>query len=219
MTTSLGSSVDSVPKRPTSAKPASAAQSSGDQLRSSVGGSSVEAPAARDALELVLAGVDEREPAPGDEILDSPRHQDLRRARPRGDPGADRHGEPARLPVDDLAFADVHPGTCLDSEARDLRSDLLCAVDRPRRPYEAREETVTCRVVLCSLPVGERTAHRGVMREHELPPAVISKLCLLSRRVDDVREEHRDEDRRDGRRSLYAPELADDRHLLVGLEA
>jgi hypothetical protein len=40
---------------------------------------------------------------------------------------------------------------------------------------------------------------------------------LLSRRVDDVREEHRDEDRRDGRRSLDAPELADDRHLLVGL--
>jgi hypothetical protein len=48
---------------------------SGSTIRASPGGGgSVQAPAARDAFELVLAGVFEPEPASGDEILDGPRH-------------------------------------------------------------------------------------------------------------------------------------------------
>src|SRR4029450_2242776 len=68
------------------------------------GGRSIELPAARNALELVLARIDEGEAASGDEILDRPRHQDLRPAGPGGDPGADRYSETAGLAVDDLAL-------------------------------------------------------------------------------------------------------------------
>src|SRR4029453_16185579 len=122
-------------------------------------------------------GVFEPEPASGDEILDGPRHQDLRPACPGGDPGADRDREAAWLAVDDLALPYVPPGAGLDSEARDRRRDLLRAVDSARGPDEAREEPVACGVVLGSLPVRESSAHDGVMFEHELPPAPVPALC------------------------------------------
>src|SRR6478672_3896581 len=134
-------------------------------------------------------------------------------------PRGDRDRKAAGLVVDDLAFADVNPGSRGDSEAGHPRGDLVGAVSGASRPDEAREEAVAGGVVLGASPVRERAADRGVMSEHELLPAAVAELRLRSGRVDDVGEEDRGEDRCRDPRLLDSGELAHDRHLRLDLQA
>jgi hypothetical protein len=72
-----------------------------------------EPPKVRDPSELVLASIREREAASGYEVLHGPGDHDLSRAGGTEEPCTDCDRETARLAIDDLAFADVHPGSCL----------------------------------------------------------------------------------------------------------
>ena len=157
----------------------------------------IEPPEIWDPFELPLSSIGEREAASRDEVLDGLRDDDLARAGDAEETRADRDRQAAGLPVDDLALADVHAGSRLDVEAGDTLGNLVGAVDGARRSREAREEAVAGGVVLGAAPVGERIAHQRVMSEQQLPPAAVPELRLLSRRVDEVREEHRGQHRRD----------------------
>src|SRR5262245_27018638 len=112
----------------------------------------VEAPAVRDALELVLAPVLEHEPGPGNQVLHGLGHEHLRGARLGRDSGADRHGDPADLPVHQLALAGVDAGPDLDAEFADLLADLERTPDRAGGTVERGEEPVPRGVGLYAAP-------------------------------------------------------------------
>ena len=109
-----------------------------------------ESPAVRDAFELLLSSIGEGEAASRDEVLDGLRDDDLSRAGDAEEARCDRDRQTARLPVDDLALADVHPGPRLEPEAGDTLSDLMGAVDGACGPREAGKEAVAG--VSCSVP-------------------------------------------------------------------
>ena len=154
----------------------------------------IEAPPVGDALQLVLAGVLEREAGPCDQILHGLGDHDLRRPGSGCHAGADRDGEPATLRIDHLALPGVDAGAHLDAQVADALDDLHRAPDRARRAVEGRVEPVAGRVVLDPSPACERLAHHRVVTEHELLPRPVTERRLALGRADDVREQHRRQD-------------------------
>jgi hypothetical protein len=87
------------------------------------------------------------------------------------------------------------PAPNLEAEVAYGLADRTRATDRARRAVEAGEETVTGRVELASAEAVELSAYERVMRRNELGPLPIADVGRLLRRIDDVGEEHRREDR------------------------
>ncbi len=112
----------------------------------------MEPPDVWDPYKLVLSPIGEGEAASRDEVLDGLRDDNLTRAGDAVQARADGDCQTARLPVDDLAFADVDAGSRLDAEATDTLGNLMSAVDGARWPHEAGEEAVARRVVLGAAP-------------------------------------------------------------------
>jgi hypothetical protein len=76
----------------------------------------VEPPAIGYAFQLVLADVLERQPAPGDEVLDGLGHQSFGRTCQTAHAGTDVDRHASDLAVNDIALAPVDPGADLDSK-------------------------------------------------------------------------------------------------------
>jgi hypothetical protein len=82
-------------------------------------------------LQLVLAGIREREAAAGDEVLDRMRHEHLARPGERADPRPDVHGEAANVLAMEIHLTGVKAGP--DLEPKDANSIDGCdgTADRP----------------------------------------------------------------------------------------
>lgn len=96
----------------------------------------------------MLSDVLEGEAAARGEILDGARDKDIGRASHRGDPSADRHGQPGVLALDDLALAGVDSRADLDVQLAHATRDLDGAWDGAGGAIEGGIEAVARRIVL-----------------------------------------------------------------------
>src|SRR5919106_5109232 len=103
---------------------------------SASGLSSVELPPTWDALQFVLASVDETQPGAGDEIGDGARGEHLSRVGEVADAGAEMHGDPAEIVASALALTGVYAGADLDAQGPHR---LRCCHGVPHRPCGAVE--------------------------------------------------------------------------------
>src|SRR5919197_3887134 len=92
--------------------------------------SRIEPPRAGDALQLVLAALLEVDPGAGDEVANGARDEHLARPGERRHARAGVHGDPAHLPVRQLALAGVEPGAQLEPEAAHAVADRAGCSDR-----------------------------------------------------------------------------------------
>jgi hypothetical protein len=99
----------------------------------------IESPAIGHALQLVLADVLERQPAPGDEVFDGLGHQDFGGAGQAAHAGSDVDGDASDLAVNDIALAGVEPGADLDSEWSYRIGNRSGTADRPGGRQSPRE--------------------------------------------------------------------------------
>src|SRR5947209_3964649 len=102
-----------------------------------------------------LAGVLEREPAAGDQVLHRLGNKHLRCLGERGDPGPRADGQAGALPFDELALARMDAGPDLDPQLAHPIADLVRAVDGAGGAVEGRVEAVSRCVVLVAAPVVE----------------------------------------------------------------
>ena len=102
----------------------------------------MEAPASRNALQLVLAAPLELDARAGDEVFDGARDEHLARAclRRHARPSVD--GDAGDLVADELALARVHADPDLKAQRCHRLDDRLGAACRERRPVERCEEPV-----------------------------------------------------------------------------
>jgi hypothetical protein len=136
---------------------------------------SVEMPSVRDAPQLVLAGILERESGAGDKILDGARDENLGRLSARRHTGTDVDRDaPDVVPVE-LDLAGVKPDAHVDTEIAHRARDGERAPDGPRRPVERRQEPVAKRLDLAPPVPGQRRAHKPVVVCKVLPPGSIAE--------------------------------------------
>src|SRR2546423_1061407 len=149
--------------------------------------SRIEPPRPGDALQLVLAALLEGDPGAGDEVAHRARDEHLARPGERRDARAGVDGDPAHLPVRELALARVQPGAELESEAAHTVADRAGGADRARRPVEGGEEAVAGRVHLAAAVAAKLGANRGLVRLEQLAPAAGAELDPPLRRGRHVR--------------------------------
>src|SRR5918912_4581027 len=138
--------------------------------------SRIDLPRPGDALQLVLAALLEGDPGAGDEVAHRARDEHLARPRERRDARPRVDGDPAHLPVRELALAGVQAGAQLDAEPPHRLLDRVGGADRPRRPVEGGEEAVAGRVDLAPAVAGELRADRRLVRLEQLAPAAVARL-------------------------------------------
>ena len=129
----------------------------------------VEAPRAWHSLELVLASILERDPQPGDQILDGARNEYLPRCGSGGDTCADMYRETAHLSVDELALTGVQTGPNVESEFGNGFRDRALAAHGAGRPVETRNEAVTGRIDLASTKTGSIRRKRLGREQTRIP--------------------------------------------------
>ena len=113
-------------------------------------------------MELVLAGVLEREPRPRNEVLHGRGDEHLGSVGQRTDAGADVHTDPSGFPVDRFDLPGMQPGTNLEPEGSHRIDDLLPAPHAAGRTVERREEPIS-RGVDLGPPVTSDERPNGLM--------------------------------------------------------
>src|SRR6266511_3454042 len=136
----------------------------------------VEPPLAWDALQVRDAAIAEPNAGPRDEVLDRARDEHFTRRRFGRHSRSDMHGDPSDLAVHDLALARVEPSANLQPEVSHGVTDRACAPDRARRPVEAGEEAISCRVDLAARKPDQLPPNALVVLLEELPPPPVAKL-------------------------------------------
>src|SRR5436305_605987 len=169
----------------------------GDRTASTIRASrienSVQAPFARDALQLVLTALLELDSCACHEVLHGLRDEHLAALRRGGNPGAAAHSEAGHLALMQLAFTRVYACTYPEPEPADALATSLGAADGARRSVERGEEPVPGRVLLLTAIARELAANEQVVPLEQLAPAPVAELRRPLRRPDDVGEEHRRE--------------------------
>src|SRR5918911_699338 len=130
--------------------------------------SRIDLPRPGDALQLVLAALLEGDPGAGDEVAHRARDEDLTRPGQRRHPRAGVDGDPAHLPVRELALAGVEPRPELEPESPDRLLDRVSRPDRACRPVKGGEEAVAGGVDLATAVARELAADGGLVRLEEL---------------------------------------------------
>src|SRR5918912_3540752 len=138
--------------------------------------SRIDLPRPGHALELVLAALLEGDPRAGDEVAHRARDEDLTRPGQRRDPRAGVDGDPAHLPVRELALAGVEPCAELEPEAAHAVADRARGADRACGPVEGGEEAVAGGVDLAPAVARELAADGGLVRLEQLAPAPVAEL-------------------------------------------
>src|SRR5215510_16244556 len=87
----------------------------------------------------------------------------------------------------------MNPGPDLEAEIDHLVVEPAGECHRERRDLERRQEPVPCRVDLPTAERGEPRAEPCVVMPQELRPRPVTQLDQMTRRVDDVGEQHRRE--------------------------
>src|SRR2546423_1777707 len=104
--------------------------------------SRIEPPRPGNALQLVLAALLEGDPGAGDEVAHRARDEHLARPGERRDARAGVDGDPAHLPVRELALARVQAGAELEPEAAHTVAErapgVRVAIQRPSATFASR---------------------------------------------------------------------------------
>ena len=154
---------------------------------------SIEVPVIRHALERMFTGVVKHETTPRHEVLHRLGNANFGIPAGRGDPGADRNGDTADLPVDHPTVTRVQPRPHRHTEIADAFHDLERAADPARRAVERRVEPVTGRINFDPLPAAQRVADDRVMPLGEFLPPSIAQIRHAFRGSHDVCEQDRGE--------------------------
>src|SRR5262249_21949516 len=100
----------------------------------------------------------------------------------------------AQLLAHRLTFARVDSGADTHTQLVQIRRDGRRGADRARGTVERGKKTIARRVDLAPTKAPEVRANDRVMSLEQVAPLAVTKLDRLSRRVDDVGEQHRRED-------------------------
>jgi hypothetical protein len=117
----------------------------------------------------------------GDEVFHGPGDHDLPRSRQRCDPGGNVDREPSQIVASDLAFPTVQADPDLETKWRQRLGHGLRATDRPRRPIEGHNETVSGGIDLAAAIVPQLRADNPVMAIEDAPPRLVSDVGQLRR--------------------------------------
>src|SRR5215211_3599369 len=156
--------------------------------------SRVEAPFARNALELRGATVLEVDTRAGGEVPDDAGDQYLAGSGLRRDPGADVDRDAFHSAADELNLAGVNAGADFEAELGDGIDRAMSAGDGPRRTVEGGEESVAGAANLPAAVAGKLGADGGVVGVQQGAPAAVTELGRARGGLDDVREEDGRED-------------------------
>src|SRR4051812_11491151 len=89
----------------------------------------------------------------------------------------------------------MNAGADLDTEIADLNGHFLGATDRTGGSIERGVEAISGRVVLNTVPACEQPSHDSMVLFDEFFPPVVAQSCLPLGGINDVREQHRGQDR------------------------
>ena len=104
------------------------------------------------------------------------------------------HRDAAYALLEELDFSRVDAGPDLEPLTRRRRDNRLRAADRPRGAVERRQEAVSRAVYLASAKLIEMAANTRVMPFEEFTPALVPELGCKPGRVDNVGEQHGEQD-------------------------
>jgi hypothetical protein len=149
-----------------------------------------------DALEVVKAAVDETNPRARDQITYGAGHEDLPRLGGRLHPCRKVDGDSPHVTVDGLALTGVNAGPDLEAQTANPVPDRPSALDRQTGGFERDEEPVAGCLHLPALVNLKLAAHEAVVVGEKLSPPLVSEFPRLVRRLDDVRENIPDAQRR-----------------------
>src|SRR5262245_43083866 len=169
-----------------------------------------QAPAVRNALELVLAALVEPDAGARDEILDRAGDQDFVGTRQGTDASGDVDGETGEIVGADFALSRVQARSHIDPEGLGGFVDGLGAMNGARRAVEAGQKTIPGRLDLLTAEAAQFVADCAIVRVQKgAPPLVAFRRGSLGGR-DDVGEEYGGQNAVDlSRRSLPGEELGD----------
>ena len=134
-------------------------------------------------------------------------------------PRRDVYRDPTHVVLEQLDFAGMKADPHRNVEPAQRGANGAGAMDRPGRPVEGGQETVTEGLHLSSAEPRKLAAHRLVVRVEQIAPTLVARRLRTFGRIDNVLKDHSREysiDRRS--RSRPRQKLLDLReHLVVGV--
>ena len=140
----------------------------------------VEVPPVGDALQLVLAGVLERETGAGDKVFDRGGDQHLGRTGHRADASPDVDGDTLDAFIGELDLAGVDARADLQAELSKRGADRKGAAHGSRRTVERRQETVAGGIDLDPFEPVELLACALMVLSQELYPSASPTIAARS---------------------------------------
>src|SRR6516165_8877989 len=142
------------------------------------------------ALERLFPPVCELDARASDEVADGAGHKHLSSTGCAGDPLCEVYGDPGNIITAHLDLARVEPDTNFDLQRLHRIPDGACALHRPPRAIERRDEAVPNGVDLPASEALQLAADHGVMGVEERTPCPVPQSGCALRRPHDVGEQH-----------------------------
>src|SRR3954447_11336725 len=150
-----------------------------------------EGPLARDALELVDPALVEPKSGTDDEVTQRLGDDNFARSREVADASPDVDGDATHVVAAYFAFAGVQAGPDLEPEWLYRVANRDRAPDRSLRPVERGEKAVARGAHLATAVAHQLGSDHRIVCVQQRTPVPVAHLRGSTRRIDDVREQHR----------------------------